>query len=86
MPGLSSLCCGNVIMAPVLHPAATVGMEQATLTVMEGNIRPVFVCVNVTTPDISCPVDFDFDITFSVNGIYELILSLYWSWLCSETV
>ena len=69
MPGLSILCCGDVIMAPVLHPAVAVAMEQATVTVMEGDIRPVFVCANVTTPDISCPVDFDFDITFSVNGM-----------------
>ena len=69
MSGLSILCCGDVIMAPVLHPEATVAMEQATVTVMEGDIRPVFVCANVTTPDISCPVDFDFDITFSVSSM-----------------
>ena len=60
-------------MAPFLHPAATVAMEQASMSVMEGDNHLVFVCANVTTPAIDCPVDFDFDITFSVNGMTILL-------------
>ena len=50
----------------LIHAVATVALEKTTIPVDE-NAGPVEVCANVTSPHISRPVAFSFNVTFSAT-------------------
>ena len=47
---------------------ATVALEEVSFTVNE-DVGTVEVCANVTSPVVPCPVEFEFDVTFSVTDM-----------------
>ena len=59
---------------------ATVGLEEMFYLVNEGDI--IEVCARVTSPSISCPINYEFSLTIStapINAGFNVIQTVYTS-------
>ena len=58
----------NICFLTFSSVVARVGLEKTSYTV-DKNRRVVEICVRVFEPDIGCPIDFAFDLTFdTIDG------------------
>ena len=51
-----------------------IGLEQTSITVSE-DVGDIEICTSILSPDLPCPVEFPFDVTFStVSGTASTII------------